>query len=198
MARRTLLVMALALENHQQHLDTLVDEVIYTGVGKVNAALTLSRHLARLDEMPLVINAGSAGSHSLTTGTVACITDFVQHDMDASAIGCKPGQTPFEDALALHNGQAIAGLAHACCYTGDSFVTTAHPYFRLEVIDMEAYALAKVCQAFHAPFLCLKYITDGADGAAAEDWQHSVVRSAHALHDALQSALPLLLCHPPE
>ena len=36
---------------------------------------------------------------------------------------------------------------------------------------MEAYALAKVCLYYGLPFISFKYITDGADEQANEDWE---------------------------
>jgi len=192
MKRPVLLVLALEQENHQQSLNTFADEILYTGVGKVNAALHLSHKLAGMTNPPLVINVGSAGSHFFNAGEVVCITQFVEHDMNASAIGFELGQTPFEEDIALSCGLAIDGLPQATCYTGDSFVTEKHAHFELQVIDMEAYALAKVCRHFKAPFLCLKFITDGADGSAADDWQQALVRSAQELEKALQHALLVL------
>ncbi|MDO8331586.1 MAG: hypothetical protein Q7T36_14065 [Fluviicoccus sp.] len=192
MKRPILLVLALEQENHQHRLNPLVDDVLYTGVGKVNATLTLTRHLAACGEMPLVVNVGSAGSHCFCCGEVINVTEFVQRDMDCTAMGVPLGQTPFEGIKRLQNGIDIAGLVSATAFTGDSFVTEAHPVFHLEVIDMEAYALAKVCEAFHAPFLCLKFITDGADGEAATDWSEAVVLSAHRLEDSLKAALQQL------
>jgi adenosylhomocysteine nucleosidase len=47
-----------------------------------------------------------------------------------------------------------------------------------EVVDMEAYALAKTCWHENAKFACVKYITDGADHAAADDWQRNVHKAA--------------------
>jgi adenosylhomocysteine nucleosidase len=43
---------------------------------------------------------------------------------------------------------------------------------------MEAYALAKVCLLEGASFICVKYITDGADHSAASDWRTNVSRAA--------------------
>jgi adenosylhomocysteine nucleosidase len=43
---------------------------------------------------------------------------------------------------------------------------------------MEAYALAKVCWKEQAQFGCAKYVTDGADHAAANDWQRNVHKAA--------------------
>jgi len=45
-----------------------------------------------------------------------------------------------------------------------------------EVIDMEAYALAKVCLAGADLVRLRQYITDGADHAAADDWQRNLPR----------------------
>jgi len=43
---------------------------------------------------------------------------------------------------------------------------------------MEAYALAKVCWHENAKFACAKYISDGADTSAADDWQSNAHRAA--------------------
>src|SRR5258708_6436691 len=46
------------------------------------------------------------------------------------------------------------------------------------VVDMEAYALAKACWYAKAPFACAKYVSDGADHAAADDWQQNQHKAA--------------------
>jgi adenosylhomocysteine nucleosidase len=43
---------------------------------------------------------------------------------------------------------------------------------------MEAYALAKVCHVEQVHFGCAKFITDGADHAAADDWQQNLPSAA--------------------
>jgi adenosylhomocysteine nucleosidase len=184
-----LLVMALPQENAGGRLDDIAGEIIYTGVGKVNATLALCLALQgrALDKLT-VINLGSAGSHAFKAGEVVCATRFFQHDMDATAMGFALGQTPFEDHTHLENGIAIPGLPQATCYTGDSFVTEKHPTLPMEIIDMEAYALAKVCAHHGLPFVALKFITDGADGQAASEWSEAVVMSAEKLHVALERA----------
>ena len=42
------------------------------------------------------------------------------------------------------------------------------------IVDMEAYALAKVCYRYSVPFISFKYITDDADGDAGGDWEENV------------------------
>jgi len=53
------------------------------------------------------------------------------------------------------------------------------------VIDMEAYALAVTAKKENIPFLCLKYISDGADGLAADDWSLNVHKAAKAFKELL-------------
>jgi adenosylhomocysteine nucleosidase len=98
--------------------------------------------------------------------------------MDVSGLGFVRGTTPFDETPArIEFPVVFADLQHAVCGSGDSFVT-GEPPVSCEVVDMEAYALAKVCALEHAQFACVKYVTDGADHAAAEDWQANLHRAA--------------------
>jgi adenosylhomocysteine nucleosidase len=152
--------------------------VLYCGVGKVNAAIALTKELSRYahegEEMPLVVNFGSAGSRCFTPGTLVACQEFVQRDMDVSGLGFALGVTPYDEApSALIFEPVFTHLPAAVCGSGDSFAT-ADIEVDCAVIDMEAYALAKVCWHENAAFGCVKYVTDGADHAAADDWQRNV------------------------
>jgi adenosylhomocysteine nucleosidase len=68
-------------------------------------------------------------------------------------------------------------LPAAVCGSGDSFATAGID-MPCAVVDMEAYALAKVCRCEKARFACAKYVTDGADHAAADDWRRNVHKAA--------------------
>ena len=152
--------------------------VLYCGVGKVNAAIALTKELSRYvhqgEEMPLVVNFGSAGSRCFAPGTLVSCQEFVQRDMDVSGLGFALGVTPYDEApSALAFDPVFTHLPAAVCGSGDSFAT-ADIEVDCTVIDMEAYALAKVCWHENARFACVKYVTDGADHTAAEDWQRNV------------------------
>jgi adenosylhomocysteine nucleosidase len=45
-----------------------------------------------------------------------------------------------------------------------------------DVVDMEAYAIAKVCEKYKVKFDCWKYISDQANQDAHNDWQQSVAQ----------------------
>lgn len=184
---RLLLAVALPHENADNLLAAHGHELLYTGVGKVNATLSLTAALATRDRDNLmVVNLGSAGSQVFNTGQVVHAHRFFERDMDASPLGFPLGLTPFETDTHITGSLELDGLPRATCYTGDSFVTAPHPQLELEIIDMEAYALAKVCQRYGTPFVSLKFITDGADGAAASDWDAAVHLSAVQLSAGLR------------
>jgi adenosylhomocysteine nucleosidase len=171
---KPLIVMALPQESRGQ-LEKAGAEVLYTGVGKVNAAATLARRLAELrcagNPPALVLNLGTAGSRTIAAHTLVACHRFRQRDMDVSGLGFAPGVTPFDDAPAvLEFPEWFNHLRHVTCSTGDSFATASH-VIEDDVVDMEAFALARVCRAEGRTFACAKYITDGADSDSATHWE---------------------------
>lgn len=181
MTLRPLIVMALESEGSKA-LAALGFEVLCCGVGKVNASYHLTRRLARMQpgEFSYVLNLGSAGSPRFAHDTLVAADHFVQRDMDATGIGFAYGETPFEDAPPMLSFEKqFPQLLHGICGSGDSFLQGPPP-LPCDIIDMEAYALAKVCRLERIPFACVKYITDGADGTADVDWQTNLHRAEEA------------------
>jgi adenosylhomocysteine nucleosidase len=178
---RTLVVMALRAESAGV-FEAAGVPVLFCGVGKVNAAIALTRELTRYAlnevEMPLVMNFGSAGSRVLRTGTLVGCHEFAQRDMDVSGLGFALGVTPYdEEPPRLSFDPLFTHLPAALCGSGDSFATAAIG-MDCGVIDMEAYALAKACRREKVKFGCAKYVTDGADHTAASDWKSNVHKAA--------------------
>jgi adenosylhomocysteine nucleosidase len=176
-----LLVMALPLES-QGIFEAAGIPVLYTGVGKVNAAHALTRKLADYARagapVPQVINFGTAGSRRHPTGTVLECNAFVQRDMDVTGLGVPLGVTPFEDIPArLEFPGCFDQLVKGCCGSGDSFAMS-EVALECDVVDMEGYALAKVCWMQRVPFTSVKFVTDGADHASGQDWHSNLKRAA--------------------
>lgn len=181
---KTLVVMALPAESDGVFEGAGV-RVSYCGVGKVNAAITLTRELRRYvhagEALPLVLNFGTAGSRVHETGVLLACNEFIQRDMDVRGLGFALGVTPFDSApVCLKFEPLFPHLTPAICGSGDSFATDpdAEAASACAVLDMEAYALAKVCWVEGAEFGCVKYVTDGADHGAAADWQTNVHKAA--------------------
>ena len=137
--------------------------VIYSGVGKVNASLAISK--SYFDYKPkYFVNYGTAGSLKKNISGLIEVSKFYQRDMDVRGLGFELGQTPFEDNLFIEthkNGHS--------CGTGDSFVMTS-PELITDIVDMEAYSYAKFCDKNTLNLLCFKFISDNADDDAGKDW----------------------------
>jgi adenosylhomocysteine nucleosidase len=156
--------------------------VLYTGVGKVNAACGLSWKLAEYAHsarpLPLVINFGTAGGVNLAIGHLVACNRFMQRDMDASALGFEHGVTPFDPGpKVLEFAVELDYLPSGVCGSGDSF-STDHCGTYCDVVDMEAYGLAKVCWLQGARFVAVKYVSDNANVTAVEAWQQNLTSAA--------------------
>lgn len=190
--KKPLIIMALQSEG-QGKPEALGYDVVYCGVGKVNATYTLMKTLARIGDFSKhyshILNLGSAGSRVFKTGSLVAATDFAQRDMDATGIGFAHGQTPFDEApLILSFPRRYETLPHGLCSSGDSFLQGACP-MKGEIIDMEAYALAKVCANEGIEFAAVKYITDGSDDTAHLDWEENLVHAADAFCGLLKDKI---------
>ena len=175
--KKTLIVCALEIETQGQ-LDDY--EVLYTGVGKVNATFELTRKFGKYGSYipyDMVINYGTAGSRKIKKKTLVDCTKFIQRDMDVTGLGFMRGETPFEQdppfVIQQQNIEFNPIGRNATCGSGDNFAEDKSQYYG-EVVDMEAYALAKVCYLYDVPFISFKYITDGADEQAHEDWEKNL------------------------
>ncbi len=171
-----LIVCALEVETQGQLEDW---NVIYTGVGKVNATIGIMERLTDYNYVKpkLVINYGTAGSRKIKKKQLVDCTKFIQRDMDVTGLGFMRGETPFEQdppfIIQQQNVEFNPIGRNATCGTGDNFAEDKSQYYG-EVVDMEAYGLAKVCYLYDVPFISFKYITDGADEQAHEDWEKNL------------------------
>ena len=182
---KDILIVSALKQETQNQLDDY--EILYTGVGKVNATYHLTSYLSRSlgwysDKPKLIINFGTGASKTYD-GLVDC-TKFIQRDMDATPLGFKKGETPFDNEPSMVDFSHIKNPIgkNLCCYTGDSFETNISRYN--DVVDMEAYALAKVCRNLNIDFVSFKYITD--DGNP-EDWENFHAEGAGEFKKVLES-----------
>ena len=180
--KEVLIVCALEQETQCQLEDW---NVLYTGVGKVNATYKLTERFSTYDSRPavrrnheLVINYGTAGSRKLPIGELVDCIKFIQRDMDVTGLGFMKHQTPFEspnDMVIRFTPEFNPIGKHYVCGTGDNFVDNIEDETEyIDVFDMEAYALAKVCSYYYVPFISFKYITDNADEHSVGDWNDNL------------------------
>ncbi|HOO82154.1 MAG TPA: nucleosidase [Alphaproteobacteria bacterium] len=181
---KPLLVFAMKEESQ----DVFVDyDVLHCQIGKINASHNLMRQIAQ-NRPELVVNLGTAGSRKHAGGTIVNPTQFIQRDMDVTALGIELYQTPFsDDPIIIEHGLRFEHLPGGICGTGDNF-DASQAAATFDVVDMEAYALALICKRENIPFACLKYVSDGANDDAHMDWHEALHITAEKLHKALKGA----------
>lgn len=158
-------------------------EVIYTGVGKVNAASIAT--LAVLGLQPkLIINYGTAGKIAHIHDGLVEVAGVVQRDMAAMPLAPR-GRTPFSPEM----DRLSSGHGDVVCGTGDSFVTAIDPWLvdnNIDIVDMELFAIAHVCRRHGVPWRAFKFITDAADDNAADHWNENVAGGEDLFWDVLK------------
>lgn len=141
--------------------------VFYSGVGKINATFK-SLEIINKFNLKLIINFGTAGSLRKDLNGLLEVSDFFQRDMDVSELGFQIGETPLDPINKISFGRT--GLS---CGSGDNFVISK-PKILSDLVDMESYALAKVCKIKKIDFLCYKFVSDNADKNASKNWKKNV------------------------
>ncbi len=143
------------------------NNIFYSGLGKINAAIK-SMEIIKSYKPRLIINYGSCGAINTKLKGLIKINKFIQHDIDCTPLGFKRGITPYDDIqdIISTNSEGFS------CASGDYFVSDKNS-ITSDVVDMEAYAIAKSCEIYDIQFECLKYISDNADNDAANNWKEN-------------------------
>jgi len=154
-------------------------KVFYTGVGKVNAAFVATQAIAEAHSLgfhPEVYNYGTVGSCNSNLQGLHRITKFVQRDMNAEPQAPR-GVTPFEAGLPYLDFSFDMSPS-LVLGTGDQFVHELEPWLvvnDIDIVDMEAYAIAAVCKKMNVNLTCYKYVTDYVGTPHQADvWQERV------------------------
>ncbi len=189
----TLFVAALNVEAGEKFKDF---DLIYTGVGKVNATYILTKELIIRkfkNKLPkYVVNFGSCGSKKFKKGELVACNKFIQRDMMDSNNSLKSeiGITPRDSIpMIIEHKKIIENLNYAICGTGDNFATEQSKLDIVEAYDMEAYSLAKVCYLEKVDFISIKYVTDGIDENGNNDWDKEVLSSSDAFYKYINENL---------
>lgn len=176
-------IVIVALESEFPPVQRLDFRVIYSGVGKINAARTTTEAILQF-QPNRIINVGSVGVlDAKRLGTVMQVNQVIERDMNAVPLSPR-GQVPFDKAS--HRFFSVTpGLT---CATGDSFVTKKDHWLisnNVDMVDMELFAIAKISSHYGIPWISLKFGTDLADGNASENWSGNLNNAQSALFEAL-------------
>ena len=171
---RKIYFVAMTLELDEGHTDS---PVIYTGVGKARmtrAALKFLKEnpalasagvhdpaermrLVEEGKLPLIVNLGTAGSGKLGRGDIVLCTNFVNNGDDFI-------RERLYFPVVPEPASYVCGSSDWCISEknfSNSEVASMREEF--DCLDMEAYALANICDIYGLPFCAVKCISDGAD-----------------------------------
>ena len=143
------------------------NNIFYSGLGKINAAIK-SVEIIKSYNPKKIINYGSCGAINTELSGIIKVNKFYQHDIDCTPLGFERGITPYDNIqeIVFEESQGYS------CASGDYFVSDKNT-ISSDVVDMEAYAIAKTCKIFDVRFDCYKYISDNADSEAANNWKEN-------------------------
>ena len=165
--------------------------VVQSGIGKVSAALCV-QILADRFGVDGVVNTGIAGSlkAEINIGDIVISTDAVQHDMDATGFGYKPGVIPRMETSCFQADPTLVRAAKAACekavpeiqaftgriVSGDQFISDRAVKDRILAqfggmcTEMEGAAIAQAAYLNKIPFVIIRAISDKADDSAVVDY----------------------------
>lgn len=149
--------------------------VVKTGIGKVNAAMSLTRVLEWYNGVERVVSLGCAGATvpSLQVGDIVIGNSYCYHDVWCGEPNMKgqiqdcPAVFPsaFSDYIVKLDNATIGAIA-----TGDWFVQSKDKTesvlkylpvsYNVVAVDMESAALAQVCYTNQIPFVAFRVISD--------------------------------------
>ena len=127
--------------------------LVQSGIGKVNAAMTVTL-LKQLFDVDLVINTGSAGAlgHGLKVGDVVVADQLRHHDADVTAFGYQIGQMA---------GMPVAYETHS---SQQAPIKANFP--EALACEMESAAIAQAAYVLKTPCVVIRAISDSADDQA--------------------------------
>jgi adenosylhomocysteine nucleosidase len=154
---------------------------VYTGVGKINASYSITKAIEKYKPNK-VINFGTAGGINLKKHCFIKIDKFIQLDMKCSQMLNKIYITPFENDI------GFIGENGTTCGTSDTFITDSTNLKGIvDLVDMECYALAKICKAENILFESYKYVTDECNGESLNDWKENIKKAKQHYEEVMEN-----------
>ncbi|MCU1250444.1 MAG: 5-methylthioadenosine/S-adenosylhomocysteine nucleosidase [Edaphobacter sp.] len=179
-------------------LQSIIKPLI-TGVGPIEAAISTSIFLSKLvadgKKPDYVISLGSAASGKAKTGTVWQISSVTWRDMDATKFGFEKGVTPFTDQpVAIPLCTPAVDLPQASLSTGSNVLGPEDlEGIAADLVDMETFAITRVCQRFQIPIIGIRAVSDGPEKPVdLGGWDQQVAMLDGVLADAITTVSNLL------
>jgi adenosylhomocysteine nucleosidase len=198
---------------HHGTLDGRSVVLAESGIGKVNAALAATILFDRFRCGGIVFSGVAGGvDPNLDVGDLVIAEQVIQHDYGAMVQGTlevyRAGALPFPEfrgevalkanpALIAGARKALDGAQFGTILTGDYYLGCGQTRERLfssfggKAVDMESAAVAQVAEAFGAPWLIIRALSDLAGEDSRLDFQAFAREAARTAAAAVLKSLPL-------
>ena len=175
------LILCALKEEYFNDLEPPFWDIMYTGIGKINATMAVMKKIfdEKYQRYDFIINVGSCGSKKYKTGDIVRCQSFLEWDRTLIP-GFIDDSVIYEDDI---SSSVILPYTNVRCGSSDLFMENEVKEARVDVYDMESYALAKVCREYYIPFLSIKYVSDSGN---LNYWQTSLPKVRVALGKALK------------
>lgn len=159
--------------------------LIVSGVGKVSAAAATSYGIMTFNPS-VIINIGMCGTlkeNIFKRGHIVRVASVIQHDMYFPPTIDGPEFDYLMTPINLRNDKFLMPEEHSqytdvILATGDSFVDDEDLKLELQkisdIVDMEGYSVANVCEMFGINLEMYKVVSDGADNHAETDFRSAL------------------------
>ena len=161
--------------------------IFYSKIGKINATITTFAAIKNYNPQ-IIVNFGTAGAiNSKKTGLIE-VSSVVERDFCAMPFA-KRGIVPFANQQSEFFSCDYQKIEPCICGTGDNFVSDHDPWLienKIDIVDMELFAIAKTAQHFNIKWRSFKFISDNANSESAKTWQENVSDGGNLFIKALK------------
>ncbi|MGL4562999.1 MAG: 5'-methylthioadenosine/adenosylhomocysteine nucleosidase [Brevinema sp.] len=180
------------VEFHKGQINNQDIILCQSGIGKVNAAFA-STILIHHFKVKAILFSGVAGGikFELNINDLVIGTDFLYHDVDATALGYKLSELPDGYLSLFHADQKLSKIIYDLAVdlfgfgtvyqgriiSGDQFIASFEKIQEFEnlynaaAVDMESTAVAHISNKSNIPCCIIRSISDKADGIANNTYE---------------------------
>lgn len=189
---------------------------VVCGIGKVNASVCTQILISEF-KCTHILNTGVAGGikPGVKFKDIVIATDLIQHDVDVTKFGHKPGEIPYIGTHSFKCDENLLTLAESICndivkkyssfnvhigriITGDQFIAdntisnNLHKTFNALACEMESGSIAQTCYLNEIPFLIIRAISDNGGDIAGDEFYKFLRDAASNSYLILRSIISCL------
>ncbi len=184
--------------------------VCKSGVGKVNASVCTQVLISSFGvEKILFTGVAGALDPRLDICDIVISTECMHHDMDATSLGFKKGEIPYDETYIFKADQKLVDLAQKVSLevltdqnvfqgrvlSGDQFISNEEKVSELHkelhgtCTEMEGAAVAQVCHMNHIPYVVIRSMSDKANGSANVNFMEFTKKASHQSYSIIDGML---------